>query len=127
MERATAPSGAGPARRQRRAGPAGYLFVSGYTVLLLAFGVFPTGYSVHLAFTNSAGQFTGLGQFVKVVGDFRFGPAFADIGSYLAMWLVLVIVLTVVTAVILRGRVRPGLIVAALLVTRSGLFKVGQE
>ena len=110
MERATAPSGARQARRpRRRAGLAGYLFVSGYTALLLAFGVFPTGYSIYLAFTNSLGQFTGLGQFVKVVGDFRFGPAFADIGSYLAMWLVLVVVMTVVTAVILRSRVRPGL------------------
>jgi multiple sugar transport system permease protein len=110
MERATAPAGAGPARRpRRRAGPAGYLFVSGYTALLLTFGVLPTGYSIYLAFTNSLGQFTGLGQFIKVIGDFRFGPAFSDIGVYLAMWLVLVVVLTVVAAVILRSQVRPGL------------------
>ena len=98
-----------PAAPRRRAGLAGYLFVSGYTALLLAFGVFPTGYAIYLAFTNSSGQFTGLGQFTKVVGDFRFGPAFDDIGIYLVMWLVLVVVLTVVAAVILRGRVRPGL------------------
>jgi multiple sugar transport system permease protein len=78
-------------------------------VMLLAFGVFPTGYSIYLAFTNDQGQFTGLGQFIKVVQDFRFGPAFINIGTYLVMWLVLVVVLTVVTAVILRSRIRPGL------------------
>ena len=97
-----------PARRRparRRAGRAGYLFVAGYTVLLIAFGVFPTGYSVYLALTNPRGQFTGLGQFSKVFRDFRFGPAFEDIGVYLVMWLFLVVVLTVLVAVVLRGRV----------------------
>jgi multiple sugar transport system permease protein len=84
----------------------GYLFVAGYTVLLLAFGVVPTGYAVWLAFTNDHGQFVGLGQFTRVVGDFRFGPAFAHIAIYLVMWLVLVIVLTVGVAVLLRGMAR---------------------
>jgi multiple sugar transport system permease protein len=108
--RSTAPAAARPARRsQRRAGLVGYLFVSGYTVMLVAFGVFPTGYSIYLAFTNDQGQFTGLGQFIKVVQDFRFWPAFINIGTYLVMWLVLVVILTVVTAVILRSRIRPGL------------------
>jgi multiple sugar transport system permease protein len=110
IERSVAPATASPSRRsRRRAGLAGYLFILGYTVLLLAFGVFPTGYSLYLAFTNVRGQFTGLGQFTKVMSDFRFGPAFGDIAVYLVIWLALVVVLTVVTAVILRSRVRPGL------------------
>jgi multiple sugar transport system permease protein len=110
IERSMAPAAASPSRRsQRRGGLAGYAFVSGYTALLLAFGVFPTGYSLYLAFTNTRGQFTGLGQFTKVISDFRFGPAFGNIAVYLVMWLLLVVVLTVVTAVILRSRVRPGL------------------
>jgi multiple sugar transport system permease protein len=83
--------------------------VSGYAILLLVFGVLPTLYAVYLAFTNDRGQFTGLNQFVKVVQDYRFGPAFLNIAVYLVMWLVLVVVLTVVVAVILRGRLRPGL------------------
>ncbi|MEZ0112074.1 multiple sugar transport system permease protein [Catenulispora sp. EB89] len=99
---------AGRSRQAGRTGRVGYLFVAGYTVLLLAFGVFPTGYSVYLAFTNADGQFTGLGQFSKVFQDFRFGPAFANIGVYLVMWLLLVVVLTVVVAVILRSRVGSG-------------------
>jgi multiple sugar transport system permease protein len=94
---------------RRRAGGPGYLFVSGYTALLLAFGVFPTLYAVYLAFTNDQGQFTGLNQFVKVVQDYRFGPSFLNIGLYLVMWLVLVVVLTVLVAVLLRGVVGPGL------------------
>jgi multiple sugar transport system permease protein len=94
---------------RRRAGLAGYLFVSGYTILLVVFGIIPTGYAVYLAFTNEQGQFTGLNQFIKVVQDYRFGPAFADIFIYLAMWLVLVIVLTTLVAVILRARMKPRL------------------
>lgn len=84
---------------------AGYLFAFGYVVLLLAFGIFPTGYSIYLAFTDETGKFSGLSQFTQVFQDFRFGPAFAHIGIYLVMWLVLLIVLTVVAAIILRNRV----------------------
>ncbi|ERK73504.1 carbohydrate ABC transporter permease [Leifsonia aquatica] len=96
-----------PRWRAGRSGISGYLFVSGYTLFLIAFGIIPTGYAIYLAFTNDRGQFTGLGQFIKVVQDYRFGPAFLNIGIYLVMWLVLVIVLTTVVAVILRARMRP--------------------
>ncbi|MCU1535533.1 MAG: putative transporter permease protein, partial [Glaciihabitans sp.] len=110
--RLTAPAASSQARRRtprRRAGVAGYWFVSGYTVLLLAFGIFPTGYAIYLALTNDRGQFAGLNQFVKVVQDYRFGPAFANILVYLVMWLVILVIITVVVAVILRSRIRPGL------------------
>ncbi len=110
--RLAAPAPTSPVRRRsprRRAGLAGYAFVAGYVVLLAAFGVFPTLYAVYLALTNDRGQFVGLGQFIKVVQDYRFGPAFLDILAYLVMWLVVLVVLTVVVAVILRSRMRPGL------------------
>jgi multiple sugar transport system permease protein len=84
------------------------VFVSGYAVLLLVFGVLPTAYAIYLAFTNDRGQFTGLNQFVKVFQDYRFGPSFRNIAIYLVMWLVLVVVLTVLVAVLLRG-MRPRL------------------
>jgi multiple sugar transport system permease protein len=109
----TLASPATPVRRRaikrRRTGLAGYLFVSGYTILLLAFGVFPTVYAFFLALTNDRGEFTGLNQFVKVAQDYRFVPAFLNILLYLVMWLVSLVVLTVVVAVVLRSRVRPGL------------------
>ncbi|MFC4031572.1 carbohydrate ABC transporter permease [Streptomyces polygonati] len=101
------------ARRRGAGGAAGYLFAAGYTLLLLAFGVFPTCYAFYLAFTNEAGSFTGLNQFTKVARDYRFGPAFAHVAIYLVMWLVVLVVLTVLVAVVLRSRVSAG--VSALL------------
>ncbi|MYV54895.1 sugar ABC transporter permease [Streptomyces sp. SID3212] len=101
-----------PRRRapsRRRGGVAGYLFVAGYAILLLAFGVFPTVYSFYLSLTNDKGQFTGINQFTKVMGDYRFVPAFTNILFYLVMWLVVLVVLTVLVAVVLRGRMKPGL------------------
>ena len=83
---------------------AGPLFVSGYVVLLLAFGVLPTLYAVFLAFTNVRGQFTGLNQFVRAFQDFRFWPAFGNILVYLVFWLLLIVVLTVGVAIVLRSR-----------------------
>ena len=110
---ASPPASLGPARRRahtrRRASRAGYLFVAGYAILLLAFGVFPTLYAFYLSVTNDRGQLTGLGQFVKVFQDFRFLPAFINILIYLVAWLVVLVVLTVACAVVLHGRMRRGL------------------
>ena len=50
------PAGSGRFARSRRA-PAGFVFVSGYVVLLLLFGVVPVLYSVYLALTKPAGGF----------------------------------------------------------------------
>jgi multiple sugar transport system permease protein len=94
----------GPGRRTRRPGLAGYGFVSLYVLLLLAFGVVPTGYALYLAFTNGLGQFVGLGQFIKTAEDFRFAGAFLNIGIYLVIWLVVLGVFTVAMAIILHQR-----------------------
>ena len=69
-----APAGVVPTGRRRPAGRRatrvnagqsryGYLFVSGYTLLLLAFGLLPTLYAVYLAFTRN-GAFVGVDNFV---------------------------------------------------------------
>jgi multiple sugar transport system permease protein len=98
-----------PARRkERRAGLAGLAFSSLYTVLLLAFGLLPTGYAIYLSLTNGLGQFTGIGEYVKAFQDFRFVSSFENIGVYLLMWLVTLLVLVVSLALILHrlsGRV----------------------
>ena len=91
-------------RRAREGGLSGPLFVSGYVILLLAFGVVPTLYAVYLAFTNARGQFTGLNQFLRVFQDFRFWPSFGNIVVYLVFWLLLIVILTVGVAVVLRSR-----------------------
>ena len=82
----------------------GYAFVGGYLVLLLAFGVLPSGYAIYLALTNSAGQLVGLGNFTAIAGDFRFGPAFEHVGVYLAIWLVVLVAGVVGLALLLHGR-----------------------
>ena len=105
---AVSPVRRGTTPRRTGGGRAGYFFVAGYALLLLAFGVFPTGYAFYLSLTNDRGQFTGLNQFTKVIQDYRFAPAFTHMLIYLVMWLVTLVVLVVLTAVVLRSRVRPG-------------------
>ncbi len=110
-------SGAGP-RGLRRSAAAprraagrhqaryGYIFVSGYTLFLLAFGIFPTLYAVYLAFTKN-GQWAGIDNFVKVVGDYRFLPAVGHVALYVFFWLISLLVLVTVLALVVHAvRVR---------------------
>ncbi|GAA1504551.1 multiple sugar transport system permease protein [Agromyces terreus] len=84
----------------------GYVFVSGYTLLLLAFGLLPTLYALYLSFTRN-GAFVGFDNFVKVFGDYRFLPAVMHVALYVLFWLVSLIVLVVVLAIVVHGiRVR---------------------
>jgi multiple sugar transport system permease protein len=93
----------GPDRAQARIG---YLFASGYGLLLLAFGVGPMVYAMYLAFTK-AGDFVGLANFQKVFGDFRFVPAVQHVAAFLAVWLVSLLVFVVLLALIVHAiRVR---------------------
>ncbi|MDT0572792.1 sugar ABC transporter permease [Streptomyces sp. DSM 3412] len=87
-------------------GRAGYVFVSGYVLLLLAFGVLPTCYAVWLALSNSRNQLVGLGNFTRTFTDYRFGPAFLHIGLYLVVWLASLMILVVLLSLMLHGRMR---------------------
>lgn len=91
---------------RERSNKAGYVFVAGYTLLLIAFGVLPTLYSLALAFTNDQWQFTGFGQFTVAVTDFRFLRSMANLGSYILLWLVSIVVFAVALALLLRNYVR---------------------
>ena len=93
-----------PARGRRSL--AGYAFVSGYVVLLLAFGVLPTAYAVWLALSNSRGQLVGVGNFTRTFADYRFLPALAHIGLYLVVWLSALMVMVVLLSLMLHGRMR---------------------
>ncbi|MFP3464084.1 carbohydrate ABC transporter permease [Leifsonia sp. SIMBA_070] len=100
-----------PERRRsaRRAGrapgrtPIGYVFVSLYTLLALAFGILPSLYAVVLAFTNSDGGFAGFDNFVKVIGDFRFWPAVQHVTLYLVIWLIGLLIFVVALALIVHA------------------------
>ncbi len=82
------------------------MFVGGYTLLLLAFGVLPTLYAIWLSLTNSRGQLVGLGNFTRTFADPRFLPAFANIGLYLVFWLGALLIFVVLLAIMLHGRMR---------------------
>ena len=98
-------------RRRPRAGAsaqafAAYVFSSGYVLLLLVFGVLPMVYALYLSFTKS-GQFVGLDNYVKAVGDFRFLPAVQHVAAFLVIWVVTLTVLVTLLALIVHAvRVR---------------------
>ena len=85
---------------------AAYVFSSGYVLLLLVFGVLPMVYALYLSFTKS-GQFVGLDNYVKAVGDFRFLPAVQHVAAFLVIWVVTLTVLVTLLALIVHSmRVR---------------------
>jgi multiple sugar transport system permease protein len=98
-------------RRRPRTGAsaqafAAYVFCSGYVLLLLVFGVLPMVYALYLSFTKS-GQFVGLDNYVKAVGDFRFLPAVQHVAAFLVIWVVTLTVLVTLLALIVHAvRVR---------------------
>jgi multiple sugar transport system permease protein len=86
-------------------GRAGYGFVSGYFVLLLLFGVAPSAYAGYLALTTQqGGHFTWLSNFIASGEDFRFLNAFKDVGTYLVIWLVVLLVLVLGLTLMLHAR-----------------------
>ena len=93
------------ARRGRAPGrtPIGYVFVSLYALLALAFGIIPTLYAILLAFTNADGGFAGFNNFVTVVTDFRFWPAVLHVTLYLVIWLIALVIFVVLLALLVHG------------------------
>ena len=85
---------------------AAYVFCSGYVLLLLVFGILPMVYALYLSATKR-GQFVGLDNYVKAVGDFRFLPAVQHVAAYLVIWVVTLTVLVTLLALIVHAlRVR---------------------
>jgi multiple sugar transport system permease protein len=91
-----------PVAGRRRSGRAGYGFVAAYLVLLIAFGVVPTGYAISFAVTDAGGGFTGLTNFVTAAQDFRFAAAIGHVALYLVFWLAALVVFVVALALLLH-------------------------
>ena len=81
---------------------AGHIFVVGYVLLLIAFGILPTAYGIYFAFTNAGSTFAGLSNFVGAYRDFRFLPAAGHVGMYLVIWLAFLVVLVTGLAITLQ-------------------------
>ena len=88
-----------PDRGQTRIG---YAFSSGYTLLLIAFGLIPALYAVFLAFTKN-GAFVGVDNFVKVFGDYRFWPAVEHVGLFILVWLISMTIVVVLLALLVHA------------------------
>jgi multiple sugar transport system permease protein len=100
------PTGTDQAGARQRGAPrlvsAGHLFVAGYVLLLVAFGVLPTAYGIYFAFTNAGNAFAGLSNFIGAYRDFRFLPAAGHVGMYLVIWLAFLVVLVTGLAITLQ-------------------------
>ena len=79
--------------------------VAPFVVLLVIGGILPTIYALYQSFLTRRGQgFAGLAAYVRIIGDFRFWPAFEHIGLTLLVWLPLMM-LGVVGMALLLDRV----------------------
>ncbi|AWE54334.1 carbohydrate ABC transporter permease [Streptomyces nigra] len=92
-----------PARRAVARSPIGYLFVTPYALLTIAFGIVPSLYAVQLAFTDADGGFAGLENFTKVIDDFRFWPAVLHVTIYLVIWLLALVFFVVGLALMVHA------------------------
>jgi multiple sugar transport system permease protein len=98
------PAGTRPRRVPRRARVfrAGHVFVAGYVILLAVFGIVPTAYGIYFAFTNGNNYFAGLSNFIDAARDFRYLPAVEHVATYLAIWLVALVVFVTGLALVLQ-------------------------
>ncbi|MCR9195940.1 MAG: sugar ABC transporter permease [Hyphomonas sp.] len=81
------------ARKRRRNVLVCYLFLAPYLVLLLLFGILPISYAFGLSFFDTfTGAFAGLENYVSAISDFRLGRSFANVGTYVVLWVSLMLV-----------------------------------
>ncbi|NYF09940.1 multiple sugar transport system permease protein [Leifsonia sp. AK011] len=84
----------------------GRVFVSGYTLFLVVFGILPALYAIFLAFTKQ-NAFVGFDNFVRIFSDYRFWPAVGHVGLYVVVWLIGLLFFVVLLALIVHAiRVR---------------------
>jgi multiple sugar transport system permease protein len=74
--------------------------------MLAALGVGPAVYAVYLAFTTTDGEFAGFSNFREAAEDYRFVPAFKHAFTFVAIWIVLLVVFVVGLALLLFRRSR---------------------
>ncbi|TQK17699.1 multiple sugar transport system permease protein [Microbacterium sp. SLBN-154] len=91
---------ASPALRSSR--PVGILLVMPYLVLLVCFGIIPIGVAIINSLEptrrNPAG---GLANYGDLFSDFRFLPALLNVGTFLAIYLPVMLVMVTISALLL--------------------------
>jgi multiple sugar transport system permease protein len=102
-------SAVSPRKRRRALIQPGHLFVLPYVLMLLIFGVGPGVYALIISFATFVGgrpQFfqAGIANYVTAFSDFRFGPTFQNVASYLLISLPLGVIGVVLIALLLHMR-----------------------
>jgi len=75
-------------------------------VLLVLFGIAPTGYAIYLALTTRTAHFAGVSNFTNTYNDFRFLPAFKHVAQFMVIWLASQAVFVVGLALMLHTMTR---------------------
>lgn len=95
--------GGRPRSVTRRWARVSYVFVSGYVLFALAFGVLPTLYALRMSLYDAQGQFAGVDNFVRAIQDFRFVPAVIHVSAFVGIWLVSLMALVTLLALIVHS------------------------
>jgi multiple sugar transport system permease protein len=84
-----------------------YGFSAPYVVLLLAFGILPTGYALYESFADLQGGRRGfdLSNYIAVLSDFRFWPAVGNVLTFLLIWIPVMLIGCLGFALLLHERV----------------------
>ncbi|WP_406300123.1 sugar ABC transporter permease [Embleya sp. NBC_00888] len=95
------------ARRKRRVRDLhGWFFLAPYIILLLGFGLGPTGYAIFESFVDERGDGSlGGMNYTRLMDDFRFWPAVTHVAIFLAVWLPIMVVGVLILALLLHDRV----------------------
>lgn len=100
--------GSVPKGRRRRWKWAPYLLVLPYAALLLAFGIGPAVYAVYSSLTtpdaDGNSHWAGLENWLTAATDYRLGTSVQNVGTYLLVWLPLLLAVVVSLALALSAR-----------------------
>jgi multiple sugar transport system permease protein len=91
-----------PARRRAIRRWPGLIFVTPYLILTAVFGIGPAIYAIKLSLTKAGGGFAALGNYKRVIHDFRFMPDVEHVAQYIAIWVVSMIVFVVTLALMVH-------------------------
>lgn len=96
-----------PGKLGRRRMWFGIAFVTPYAILLLAIGIAPALDAIYESFVDHRGMTGALGlqNFQFVFSDFRFWPAVVNVGTFMLIWIPVMVVGTLALALLLHERV----------------------
>lgn len=83
----------------------GWAFLTPYVVLLLMIGVIPTAYAIFESFRDQTIPGLTLNNWFSVLGDFRLLPAVLNVGTFMLVWIPIMVGGSLFFALLLHERV----------------------